>query len=711
MGVVYKCHDVYMDRLVAIKMLASDHYNSKHYSQDQIIRFQQEARAAARFHHPNLVSILDFGISSDGAPFMVMEYVEGKTLCDAFGLEEGSSNSEEEFSLLYLLEIFIQCCEALACAHKLGVLHRDLKPTNIMLLTENDSTRVKILDFGSAKIADLGQMFQTKSGLIFGTPPYMSPEQTNGGTVDVRSDVYGLACILYECLTGMRPCLGQNPMETFYKHQTVVPKRINDTKPGANYPRELEALVARALEKNPADRPQSMLEFREALETVHHIVMHGPKSKWPFLTRAFEFIVEHKRASMLAAWSLFWLISASIYFVWHKQRVHDGTNIADHSKMESVRKSTKLARFATEIKSQEIPEKYRDTAELERLAKAGDPESQFWLGRLYGRRGEFDQAAVWYREAAERGHADAEAALGRLYMLGEGVRKDYNEGLRWAQQAADQGSALGKGTLGVAYLNGWGLQKNYRIGLKLIRESAEQGDSRAQHTMGNLYALGFGEFIFRNDAEALKWLTKAAANGYAPAQADLGLSYKTGKLGEVNLPQAVKWLRLAAQQENTEAEFQLGVCYLEGTGVTKDYYEAAKLFQKGAKKNNPQSQRMLAYLFENGLGVHKDYAEAANLYILSAEQDDAVSQFRLAEMYENGRGLAKNYARAITWYQRAAERKDGLAEHRLGELYENGRGVVKNLERAKEYYKRAISHGCTITRAEQSRLESLGIAF
>ncbi|MBX9668927.1 MAG: protein kinase [Candidatus Obscuribacterales bacterium] len=245
MGVVYKCHNWAL-RTVALKTLMARQYDA-----EELVRFQLEAKAAGKLTHSNLVSILDFGVTADGDPFMVMEYLEGKTLENLIG--------EDKLSLIEVVSIVQDCCDALAYAHRHGVTHRDLKPANIVLVSDLTGAEKipKILDFGIAKVADAGRasLHLTQTGSIFGTPPYMSPEQCAGGEITDRSDVYSMGCVLYEALTGCKPFFGKTVLETYHLHQTAPLKPLSESRPNARFSKALEQLVLSMLSKQPQARP------------------------------------------------------------------------------------------------------------------------------------------------------------------------------------------------------------------------------------------------------------------------------------------------------------------------------------------------------------------------------------------------------------------------------------------------------------------------
>jgi serine/threonine protein kinase len=256
-GDVYRARHVTLDVPVALKILKKSLLSDPSVVQ----RFHREARAASRLRHPNVISVTDFGQTDDGTLYMAMEYVAGKSLARAIA---------EDFPLFEqrIARIGRQILSALAEAHANQVLHRDLKPDNVMLEARRDEPdAVKVLDFGIAKIQMTGEgsATLTQDGLICGTPGYMSPEQWSGEQLDARSDLYSVGVILYEMLTGKLPFEVQTPMETVRKQLTekvVPPSARRDD--GAVSP-DLEGLVMRALSSEREDRWASAEEMRDGL--------------------------------------------------------------------------------------------------------------------------------------------------------------------------------------------------------------------------------------------------------------------------------------------------------------------------------------------------------------------------------------------------------------------------------------------------------------
>ena len=261
MSVVYKARHEMMDKEVAIKMLQQGLMND----QNSIKRFQQEAQAASCLAHQNVITIFDFGVSPTGQPYLVMDFLEGHSLADVI-------KAENHIGQRRAAAMFIQACDALEHAHQKGVLHRDLKSSNIMLVDyDGNPDFVKVVDFGIAKLMpNSGKQQQnlTATGEIFGSPIYMSPEQCLGLTLDARSDIYSMGTMLYEALTGQPPLLGANIIDTMQMHVESVPPKPSKIRSDLKISGPLEMICVRALEKKPENRFKSMGEFRDALLAI-----------------------------------------------------------------------------------------------------------------------------------------------------------------------------------------------------------------------------------------------------------------------------------------------------------------------------------------------------------------------------------------------------------------------------------------------------------
>lgn len=263
MGQVYLAEHEIIQKKVALKILRPE-YSEK---ADIVTRFQQEAISASRIKHPNVLEVFDFGQLETGSFYLAMEFLEGRDLSD----EIASRGSLEPARGL---PIAFQICRALAAAHEKGVVHRDMKPENVFLQRTADGEEiVKIVDFGIAQLRTTEEAAAqqptrrrlTKTGMIFGTPEYMSPEQAMGKHADHRVDVYAVGIILYEMFTGAVPFTGETFMAVLASHLNDEPPAMREVAPDLALSHELEAVISHALAKKPEDRFQSMAELSQAL--------------------------------------------------------------------------------------------------------------------------------------------------------------------------------------------------------------------------------------------------------------------------------------------------------------------------------------------------------------------------------------------------------------------------------------------------------------
>ncbi|CAN5712045.1 Stk1 family PASTA domain-containing Ser/Thr kinase [soil metagenome] len=246
MADVELAYDDTLDRQVAVKML-----HERYASDDSFIdRFKREAQSAAALNHPNVVGVYDTG-NDDGRPYIVMEYIAGRTLKEIM--------KREGVLPRRAAEIGAEAARALHFAHERGIVHRDIKPGNIMI---SDDGRVKVTDFGIARAVNVESVTQTSS--VFGTAAYVAPEQAQGQRVDGRTDIYALGCVLFEMLTGQQPFDGETAVTLAYKHVSEAPPAPRSINP--EIPESMEAVVLKAMAKDPAERYQTGKELAEDLQ-------------------------------------------------------------------------------------------------------------------------------------------------------------------------------------------------------------------------------------------------------------------------------------------------------------------------------------------------------------------------------------------------------------------------------------------------------------
>ncbi|MCB9593494.1 MAG: serine/threonine protein kinase [Sandaracinaceae bacterium] len=260
MGLVYEAEHVAIEKPVALKVLRDD-FSSR---PEVVERFKQEAKSASRIGNDHIVDISDFGMTPSGASYFVMELLEGQDLAEVLE-KEGTLDLERA------VDIILQCCKALGAAHAKGIVHRDMKPENIFLTKKDDRDDfVKLVDFGIAKMSDIetpgapGRKL-TKTGMIFGTPEYMSPEQAAGKSLDHRVDIYALAVILFEMITGRVPFIGDTFMGILTQHMFEDPPELQDVNPNVRVPEPIVAFLWKGLAKEADHRYASCEEMATAL--------------------------------------------------------------------------------------------------------------------------------------------------------------------------------------------------------------------------------------------------------------------------------------------------------------------------------------------------------------------------------------------------------------------------------------------------------------
>ena len=321
MGRVYKAYDSQLAREVALKVLIwGDSSDSR-----QIERFHREARATAKLHHSNIVSIYDIG-NAEGQNYFTMDFISGASLRDILR-QKSLSNTEN-------VDIMISVADAVDYAHSQGIIHRDLKPANIIIA---DDRQPKVMDFGLAKIVSVEDGL-SRTGDVVGTPAYMSPEQADGKAVDIRTDIYALGATFYEMLTGRAPFQGESYIQLIYQILHKDPVWPRELSPGI--PAELEAICLKCLEKNPDRRYQSAADLREDLSNYRQhkpIIARQPT----ILNLIGKFVMRHRALSISVATVLLTIVAGAIFslYMWQmeqsqRQQVEKAKNQVDQIKQQ-----------------------------------------------------------------------------------------------------------------------------------------------------------------------------------------------------------------------------------------------------------------------------------------------------------------------------------------------------------------------------------------
>ena len=257
MSFVYLADDVIKKESVAIKILSP----ALSHDRTAMARLRREAELAGRLAHPNVCHIIRLGETSNGLVYVVMPFVQGELLCDV-------TNRAKQLSLEVTVRYITDIAAGLQVAHELGIVHRDLKPENIMISRNPDDTeRAIVMDFGLAKERQVSPEIKklTATGIVLGTPEFMSPEQLRGKTLDPRTDVYSLGLMAYEMLTGKLPFVGRTQQEIMIARLRSEPVLIRAARPDLNFPAAVEKVLLKSMERDPADRYQTAPEFASAL--------------------------------------------------------------------------------------------------------------------------------------------------------------------------------------------------------------------------------------------------------------------------------------------------------------------------------------------------------------------------------------------------------------------------------------------------------------
>ena len=265
------------------------------------------------------------------------------------------------------------------------------------------------------------------------------------------------------------------------------------------------------------------------------------------------------------------------------------------------------------------------------LPAVAEPAMSVEAAEAAYRRGDYATALELFRPLADHGDANAQNALGVMYITGQGVSQNYVEAMKWYRKAADQGFAIAQTNLGAMYYLGQSVPQNYADAMRWYRKAADQGNADAQNTVGGMYESGHG--VPQDYAEAAKWYRKAADQGNDVAQHNLGVLYRDGHGVAQNYAEAAEWFHKAADQGNAKAQHDLGALYYRGQGVEMNYAEALNWFRKVAEQGNAEDQNIVGAMYENGQGVTQDRAEAAKWFRMAAEQGNQEARSNLAALY------------------------------------------------------------------------------
>lgn len=667
MGVVYKCHEMSLNRMVAMKLLAP------HLAKDEnfLKRFKREARAVAQLSHPNVVTIFNIG-HHDDAHFIVMEYVNGQALSDMI-LQRG------KLDLQTALQIARQIALALDAAHRVNIVHRDIKPHNVMVDSDG---RAKVMDFGIAKVEEDLHSGLTNTGQVLGTPHYMSPEQLRGEVVDGRSDVFALGVTLYEMISGSLPFSGHTAVVVIQKILFEPPRSIEDYL--ETVPQPLLKILERAMAKNRDDRyataAEMALDIQRALTGSNSggmadfepIPNDVTLKQTGFLDRVrwqWNHLERKKRISVLSA------IGGAVLGALVLALITGGNEPKSSA-------SNSIEPMVIELPKETAPPPVINlpptvSALVDRTVFRTDEFTTFTASATDAEGDPFQlehrlDEGIWQQlplegitlSALEPGTHTLEVRaaddLGNVaepwrtvisvtpdrvtealsYYSGSAGRVDEARARELITEASEAGDPIA--SMWLAWLTHWG-----RCGvpkdpngadaiakgvMEVVSVKADTGDSDAQFLVGAAYDQGIG--VEENTTLASQWITLAAEAGESLAMNYLGFMHTAGRGVAKDSTVAAQWFTRGAEAGDVGAMHNLGWMYARGEGVERDDAQALAWFQRGADLGSPRHMGSLAYMYQLGQGTEKNMDEAKRLYKLAAAMGDETAQKNLKSLGE-----------------------------------------------------------------------------
>ncbi|MEO8479427.1 MAG: serine/threonine-protein kinase [Gemmatimonadota bacterium] len=628
---VFKAQDLRLKRSVAVKVLRPD----LGLTPGMLDRFRREAEVVAALRHPNIVPIFDIG-EGEGIAFILMPLIEGESL-RAKMERDGALPAAETARILR------EAASGLAAAHEAGVIHRDVKPENIML--EGRESRVLLMDFGIAKAVggeeetpatDEGVApALTSTGIIVGTPQYMSPEQACGDkTIDARTDQYSLAVVGYRMISGTLPFEGESTRAVLYQQLVAEPTPIVDKV--ADIPAGLATVITQAMSKEPRERFDSMSAFRDALD---HQGLVAPTVA-PRASKA------SRKAEAKAAKAATSAKTAKAA----KASRHTTTKVAAGAVGPARRRRGLLVAGLVVVV-------VAIAFALTRGGGDGGTDESFIATSAFGP-GSDDSTAATVPVPPKTGSQPATppAPVTRTTPPPPPVTR----GANGSPSTTPRGGATkpGRDTPVVAAPDCAALARSgaWADALPACTDAANAGDAAAMRILGGMYDRGTG--LKADPAQAFIWYKRAAPN-------------------------------------DAEAQFELSRMYESGSGTPQDLKANIQALRGAASKGHQQATLTLASRLENGAGMDRDYNEAALWYQRAAERGSANAMLKLADWAGRGRGGAKDPTAELGWYIKAADAgaRDGAWQAARMLLHIGSNSVPQDEARGMTLLRKAASLG------------------
>jgi TPR repeat protein/serine/threonine protein kinase len=682
MGTVYLAEHILLGRHRALKFISSE------LSQDSrfLKRFRHEAQAAIELQHPNLVQVVDLDQAEDGTPYIAMEYVEGPDLRHVLAVGQ--------FSVERALAIARGVAMGLGMAHSKGIIHRDVKPENILLASGNGVLETpKLLDFGIAAMKETATAISSTRGLML-TPQYAAPEQWKGmeaKELDGRVDLYALGGVLYEMLTGQTSFNAHNSEGWMYQHLHIVPEAPSRLRPEvANWP-ELDALVLHLLAKDREQRPKDAAELVRALDALGTVAFEDRKKilKEEILPDVNQKTV-NKGSKSSSRWGIWFglltggLILAVLAVWFMSRRSNQQANkavqtpqIVQHQQEKPLSEQSSLVKPTNPSTTKALQPTSTQVIPLVNNIPSGPN-----VLPLQPKPPQIEPPppSVLQPSTAE---IDKQARV--LFD-----QKRYEEAAPLYDQACVGGLGRACNWLGLMYQHGDGVVKDNSHADTLYTKGCTAGEAGACANIGFMYTVGSG--VPQDYSQAAIFFSKACEGGSAIGCANLGYAYQNGNGVARDASHAATLYAKACDTGEPMGCTNLGFLYGSGNGVPKNDSRAAALFSKSCDIGYAVGCFNLGNFYSDGIGVPKDNSRAVALFSKACDGGIAPGCANLGVMYENGNGVTQDYSRSVTLYSKACETGEGAGCRRLGVLYLNGNGVSKNIEKARQL----LNKGCIL---------------
>ena len=571
---VFQIHDRKLNRELAIKVLRPDLIVTP----SLLARFRREAMSVAALRHPAIVPVYDVG-ESEGICYILMPLIEGESL-------KAVLQRQRRLPIAEVQRIVFEAAQALAVAHQANVVHRDIKPENIML--EGKDRQVRLMDFGIAKAVDSGEKDLTGTGVVVGTPQYMSPEQASGEpNIDHRSDQYALAVVAYQMLAGRAPFEGETA-------RAIIAKQLLDQPPPLaslvdNVPAPIVAALHRALQKQPRNRFDTIGEFAAALLDPGYVnppALNPPPSR---RRRWIPWLAGSVAAGLLAGWALiaWWPtpggISAPLPPAQPQPPQVKGSPPTTRSDGPGTAVPTATPRSGRDT-SGRIAATVPPSAPARTDTTAGTPPAG--CATLYEQR-DWERAVVRCIEEARGGNPRAGRLAGELLGDGRGTVADSGKATEFFELAERGGDAEAAWWLGRRYEN-----RDPSRSTEMYLKAAEAKVARAYPIIARRLDDGLG--TARDPARAASWFEKAAAGGDPESQLRLAEMYTRGRGVARNDSAAFHWNQQAATASNPEGQYRVARALFDGKGTRKSDGDGMKWLRLAAEAGHAEARKELA---------------------------------------------------------------------------------------------------------------------